>query len=535
MWSVRALLCRSILLLLFNNLTAHWADAQQAASGTPTIQVTSRLVFLDVTVLDRKGHPVVSGLTKDDFTITDDKKPQRIFSFEPPESHIVDTDATADNSASKAPVTIFVLDLLDSSFSDFAYIRDMVRKYLVAQPSQLNSPAELMVLGNQSLEMVQGYTRNKADLLYALDHLQAILPYKEMNGAFFAERFEQSIDALQQIALQNKGVSGRKNIVWVGHGGPAIYTAGLPSSTVDQLNRYVHDTTNMLVDARVSLFVIYPGLKVGGPVFNLSQASATTDIGDDDPFSGDINFGVFVNETGGKLFYNRNDINTEIKQSQELGSEYYTLTYQPTAGNADGKFRRIRVTLRDPNLRAMTKAGYFAPDKAATAGPRQQRMVDLSEAARSNIPFDTLGVTITDLVRHPDTHTAQFTVLLASRNLDWQPTGDGGSAADLMLAAASLSGSRDFLASRVQGFTALANNQDHTRLAKVVTRIPVTIRIPRKTQTVRVVIQLAGNGRTGTAELNRKAIDDAPQAPTPEPKLMPQPRKPPAQPTPAQP
>jgi VWFA-related protein len=239
----------------------------------------------------------------------------------------------------------------------------MVRKYLVAQPSQLNSPAELMVLGNQSLEMVQGYTRNKVDLLYALDHLRSILPYKEMNGAFFAERFGQSIDALQQIALQNKGASGRKNIVWVGHGGPNIYTEQLPSSTVDQLNRYVHDTTNMLVDARVSLFVIYPGLKVGGPVFNLSRSSATTDIGDDDPFSGDINFGVFVNETGGKLFYNRNDINTEIKQSEELGSEYYTLTYQPTAGNADGKFRRIRVTLSDPNLRAMTKAGYFAPTK----------------------------------------------------------------------------------------------------------------------------------------------------------------------------
>jgi VWFA-related protein len=535
MWSVRALLYGSILLFLFNNLTAPWADAQQAASGTPTIQVTSRLVFLDVTVLDRKGHPVVSGLTKDAFTITDDKKPQRIFSFEPPDSHIVDTSASADDPAGKAPVTIFVLDLLDSSFSDFAYIRYMVRKYLVAQPSQLNSPAELMVLGNQSLEMVQGYTRNKADLLYALDHLRSILPYKEMNGAFFAERFGQSIDALQQIALQNKGVSGRKNIVWVGHGGPNIYTVQLASSTLDQLNRYVHDTTNMLVDARVSLFVIYPGLKVAGPVFNLSQSSATTDIGDDDPFSGDINFGVFVNETGGKLFYNRNDINTEIKQSQELGSEYYTLIYQPTAGNADGKFRRIRVTLRDPSLRAMTKAGYFAPDEAsAAADPRQQRMVDLSEAARSNIPFDTLGVTITDLVRHPDTNTAELTVLLASRNVDWQPTGDGRSTADLMLAAASLSGSRDFLATRVQGYTALANDQDHARLAKAVTRIPVTIRIPRKTQTVRVVIQLS-NGRTGTAELNRKAIDDAPQAPTPEPKLIPQPQKPPAPQPPAQP
>jgi len=33
-----------------------------------------------------------------------------------------------------------------------------------------------------------------------------------------------------------------------------------------------------------------------------------------------------VNETGGKLFYNRNDIENEIRRSEQLGSEYYTLT-----------------------------------------------------------------------------------------------------------------------------------------------------------------------------------------------------------------
>jgi hypothetical protein len=38
----------------------------------------------------QKGTPVVKGLTKDDFTITDNKKPQRIFSFETSEAHVVD-------------------------------------------------------------------------------------------------------------------------------------------------------------------------------------------------------------------------------------------------------------------------------------------------------------------------------------------------------------------------------------------------------------------------------------------------------------
>jgi VWFA-related protein len=517
--SIRAFLTGVSLLSVLYAQTLR-AQVQSVPSGVPTIRVTSRLVFLDVTVLDKKGHPVVEGLTKDDFAITEEKKPQRIFSFEEPGTHVADTNAADDNPAGKAPLTIFVLDLLNSRFEDFAYIRYSVRKYLAAQPARLNSPAELMVLGNESLEMVQGYTRNKADLVYALDHVPAALPYKMMNGAFYPERFGQSIDALQQIALQNGGVPGRKNIVWVGHGGPSIYTEALVGPIVDELNQYARDTTNMLVDARISLFVIYPGLPVNGPALTLSEGSAEADIGDDnDPFAGDINFGVLVNETGGKLFFNRNDVDREIRRSEELGSEYYTLTYQPDEGDADGKFRRIRVTLRNPNLRVVTKAGYFAPEKNGPVDPRQQTMVDLVEAARSTIPFPALNLTIEDVVRHPDTRTIEFTVLLQSRNDNWEAADNGKSTTNLMLAAVSVTGSGDILASKLETMKVTANTQDVTSLAEMPARLPVTIRVPRRTQNVRVVIQTAESHRIGTAEMDRKTIDAAPAAPTPQPKL----------------
>jgi len=380
-----------------------------------------------------------------------------------------------------------------------------------------------MVLGNNSLEMVQGYTKNKADLLDALDHVPAALPLKLMNGSFWPERFVQSIDALQQIALQNKGLLGRKNIVWVGHGGPSLslITEPLQNSVVDDLNRYVHDTTNMLVDARMSLFVIYPGLRVEGAGFSMSAMSAEANIGDDnDPFSGDINFGVFVNETGGNLFYNRNDIAAEIRRSQELGSEYYTLTYEPDAGHADGKFRRLRVTLRDPALRVLTKAGYFAPNEDARVHPRQQKMIDIAEAVRSTIPFPALALTIEGLVRHPDTGRIEFTILLKSKNIGWQPADNGTSTINLMLAAASLTERRDVLASKVEALMVSVASQDATRLAETLTRMPMRIRVPPKTQSVRVVVQTAENGRVGAVELDSKTLAAAPQAPTPEPKLI---------------
>ncbi len=512
------------------SLALFWAPAPSAAQTAPapatppTIRVTSRLVFLDVTVLDKKGHVVVQGLSKDDFAITEEKRPQRIFSFEEPKIHVVDSALSQDSPAGKAPLTIFVLDLLNSSFADSAYIRYSIRKFLMAQPDQLAAPAELMVLGNQSLEMVQGYTRSKEDLLYALDHVPAAIPYKHDEGAFFAERFGQSIDALQQIALQNKGVPGRKNIVWVGHGGPSIMTVALVGPIVDELNQYVRDTTNMLVEARVSLFVIYPGLKARGPALTYSEGSASVDIGEDDPFAGDINFGVFVNETGGKLFYNRNDVDREIERSEQLGSAYYTLTYQPEGGIANGKFRRIRVTMRDPRLRALTKAGYFAPDQRAPVDPRQQTMASLAEAAQASIPFQALDVSIKDLVRHPDTRTAAFTVVVKHKNLNWDESIAGKSTAQLAVAAMSLSGTGDILASKQETVLLTVNTQDPAQLAETLTNLPLLLRVPRKTRNIRVAIQGVEGGRIGTAELDRTMIDAAPAAPTPPAALQPRPQ-----------
>jgi VWFA-related protein len=523
MSNLRAMVCTATVLALLSAQQSFSQSQQPASDSGPTLRVTSTLVFLDVTVLDKKGRPVVTGLTKDDFSITEDKKPQSIFSFEAPEAHVSNANASDENPDGKAPVTILVLDLLNSKFEDFAFIRYSVRKYLMAQPNRLTSPAEMLVVGNESLEMIQGYTRSRADLLYALDHLPAALPIKEMNPSFYWERFVQSLDVLQQIALQNKGISGRKNIIWVGHGGPGIILNSFtfPGKAGEEVTQYVHSTANMLVDARVSLFVIYPGLPVGGSDMHVSALQADMTLGDNDPFAGDVNFGLFVNETGGKLFYNRNDVDAEIKQSEKIGSNYYTLTYQPQDVGSDGKFRRIRVILRNPNLHAVTKAGYFAPDKNERVDPRQQQMINLAEAVHSTIPFNALDVSLSNVLRHPDSRTAEFTVQLKSKNVNFVPTDDGHYAANLVVAAASLGGDRRILASRIKGVRVQTNTQDMTKLPEIVSRFQFTIQLPRKTKTVRLIIENEDAGRIGAAELDRKVIEAAPEAPTPQPQFAP--------------
>jgi len=122
------LVCLGVVLVGLVAACAVRAQAPQS-SPSPTIKVTSTLVFLDVTVLDKNGHPVVSGLAKDDFTITEDNTPQTIFSFEAPEVHAADTSTEDENPNGKAPATILVLDLLNSRFEDFAYIRQQAQGY----------------------------------------------------------------------------------------------------------------------------------------------------------------------------------------------------------------------------------------------------------------------------------------------------------------------------------------------------------------------------------------------------------------------
>lgn len=495
------------------------------STQVPTLSVTSNLVFLDVTVIDKNGQPVVTGLTKDDFSIAENGKPQHIFSFEAPEVHtVIPNQANSENLEEKAPVTILVLDLLNSRFQDFAYIRDSVRRYLRAQPEELSSPAEMLVVGNQSLDMLQGYTRRRDDLLHALDHLPEILPYKQMNGAFWAERFDQSLAALQQIALQNKGVPGRKNVIWVGHGGPNLTVdQTLSPTTIEKIREYVHMTTNMLVDSRISLFVIYPGLSVNSTVFRLSAADSDVDLGNDDPFAGDINFGLLSNETGGKLYFHRNDIDKEIARSVRLGSNYYTLTYQPQFVDPNGKFRRIRVTLRDRSLRVVTKAGYFAPDEKAILKPDQQHVIKIAQALQAAFPINSLDIETGTLLHHPDAQTAQVTVLIGSKNLDFKPDASGKNSDHILIAAASLDSSRRLLAWRVQGkglSTSISNPKD---LPGIAATIPITLRFPQETRFVRIVVEDENGGRIGSAEVDKSYIDNAPDAPTPTPAAVPRP------------
>jgi VWFA-related protein len=521
------------------------AKSQTANPATPTIRVASDLVYLDVTVLDRKGIPVVTGLTRNDFTITEDGKPQRIFSFDTPVAGI-ETSAAASpatrpytvqtpntGTTQEGPATILVLDLMNTPFADSSYARDSIRRYLATLPERLASPTELMVLNNTALNMVQPYTHNRDDLLFALNHVPPEEPYKLGSMEYgspiwFDQNAAESIEALQQIALQNRGQAGRKNILWVGYGGPSIPIGRGDPRWDKEIRFFVRGTTNMLVDARITLFLIRPealgSLALSESHAKLSKLDGMVDQTgtNGDPFAGTVNFGLFINGTGGRFLSKRNDIDRAIAEAQELGSKYYTLTYQPQTGENNGEFREIKVVLRDPNLRAMTKAGYFAPEVTTSADSTPHHldpMYQIEEAAQSGAVVDTLGITLQNVARHPDNGTVELTALLKSSHLRWEPTTDGRSMADITVAAVSLSRQRDILASRLRRLTVFSDSQNPAKLAASGTLVAVTVSMPPQTQSVRLIILAQTGGETGTLEVAHKVLAAAPESPTTTPQL----------------
>ena len=104
------------------------------------LQSTTRLVQVSVVVQDKHGNPIL-GLTKDNFSVFDEKQAQaiQVFSVEtnavpenprpplPPDTY---TNRLAERTAMPQSVTVILLDALNTEFSDQEYSRRQIIKFL---------------------------------------------------------------------------------------------------------------------------------------------------------------------------------------------------------------------------------------------------------------------------------------------------------------------------------------------------------------------------------------------------------------------
>jgi hypothetical protein len=72
-------------------------------------------------------------------------------------------------------------------------------------------------------------------------------------------------------------------------------------------------------------------------------------------------------DTGGKAFYNTNDLNAAMMHAIKDGSHYYTLAYTPANDKMDGSYRKIEVKTTAGVFNLAYRRGYYADDSTTAA------------------------------------------------------------------------------------------------------------------------------------------------------------------------
>lgn len=424
------------------------------------LKTTTRLVQVSVIVKDKDGRPV-SGLKRDDFSLTDGGKDQQIQLFS------VETSAAP--SGKNAPVlpagmltnrpagyggvprnlTTILIDSLNTKPADWVYAFQNIQKFL-GQLEPTDHVA-LFTFGSKLIR-VSNYTNDSAALLAALktvkvgggtgissesasepdvathgpgDPFAATLAQMQQSVnditqtmAQFAGmvRAQESLRALEAVVSTLSGVPGRKNLIWVCGDFPlriAYADAGIDpryrniKDDMDKTARAINIANVAIypVDARGLLGVADAGADVGGAGSGrtpgrASRGSGINPTGGDGlaerinsaSTTGDMEMHAAMNDladrTGGRAFYNTNNIFGAIRASADDSKVTYTLAYSPNHNQWNGNFRELKIKVNRPGVTALYRKGYLAvPDLPSDA---QTRRVALGHAAAS--PFIETGI-----------------------------------------------------------------------------------------------------------------------------------------------
>jgi VWFA-related protein len=242
------------------------------------------------------------------------------------------------------------------------------------------------------------------------------------------ERVRLTIEQLGALARNLSGYPGRKNLIWVSEAFPAYLfpqdpdpTGRSSSSASAQLPNIVsyqgqiNHASDLLANAQVAVYPVdagavgnrdvysslsntdsngnYLGNSARGAVRNGMGGSAqAAEISNAsvNAMNSHSTMNTVADQTGGKAFYNTNDLNKAIRDSMEDGSTYYTLGYYPENKNWDSRFRRISVKVNRPGVKLHYRQGFYAiePKIYARQDPKILAL-DMGSALDINNPIST--------------------------------------------------------------------------------------------------------------------------------------------------
>jgi len=418
-----------------------------------TLKTATHLVLVDVVATDGKGRPVTD-LKAEDFVVTEDGHSQNVrsFSFQQPSTpnNLAQTAAAALPTGVVTNIphykkgdiwNVIVLDALNSPMLDQSSTRQQLLKVIDKIPNQ---PAAVYILSDR-LRLLQDFSTDPAALKRVIAGLNnkgsalvdnakggheaerynpafwavlpasakaAILRYEgEGTASHTRDRLQLTLDALTAIAQNLKSLPGRKNLIWISEGFPFSIEPGTIVDARDHVSgrNYtvsISSTANALFDSQIAIYPIDSRGIITSDVYDpasrgydpigrgQSEIGLTSTVSEENNNLNAVHGSMqeIAERTGGRAFYNRNEIGDAIIESMEDGTTYYTLAYSPGNHDWNGKFRRISVKSKRPGVKLRYRLGYFAIPPGASRNPQEQaaafaQAMDISSPVSTAILF----------------------------------------------------------------------------------------------------------------------------------------------------
>ena len=506
----------------------------------PPLRSTTRLVHVSVVVHDKHGQPI-AGLKKEDFVILDNKEPQAIQFFSvqsnlppanppaplPPDTY---TNRIQQRAGVPTSVTVILLDGLNTEFTDQAYGVKQVVKFL--QQIQPQDRVAIYSLGHD-LRIFHDFTSDSTSLIAALkayqgrktSQLEASTPQVSDNpnpaikafldnaylgeAIYFVEdRVHRTVDALTQIANHLGTLPGRKNLIWVSGSFPfSIGYDNLEMVRTDHKVIFANDietAARALTNANIAVYPVDARGLVTFDLGNRSNVPALPSSPMNQGFAGPdpqnfFTMNTLADRTGGKAYYNTNDIFGSIRDAIGDSRVTYELAYYPQGINWNGEFRNIKVEVKAPGAKVRARKGYFAlPEPNLTP---QIRQAIIAQTATS--PLEATGIGIIVRVRKdPAADAPALHAVLAfdPHEFNFVHT-DGRWAADIDTVFIQLDDKNQVINALDETFHLKLQPETYQRLlregityTKVVPILPAAVEM-------RVILRDASNGNIGDVEV----------------------------------
>lgn len=362
-----------------------------------TIRVETNLVQVRVIVRDYQGKPV-TGLTKADFQLFDNKKPQVISSFS------VEGGAAASNDAPGADrLTAIFFDDYHMGFFNLTNVRDAAKRYLA---NSLNA-GELVAMVSASGSIHVDFTRDRDKLERALSNLQSDPHYRPIGtpvrSAVGGGRGSLDAIAITQgdVELMDEGVritlAELDNLVQVmaarhaGGGTIAIVSNGMAI-------REEKNPLYILIDRALHAKVVINALDARGLTSGVSEPSEF--------------MAQAAEGTGGSYVHNTNDMDAGLARVAALNTSSYILGFDPQDLKLDGKFHTLTVKLANrEHFTLQARPGYYAEKETEDAVISEYERVE--QAMFSDQEMSGLPVHFSTKFDQVDQHTTKFSLITA--------------------------------------------------------------------------------------------------------------------------